>query len=46
MAEPLLARIEALVDDERITAWNVRLSASDAHALHRALILGEGVNAR
>jgi voltage-gated potassium channel len=41
VAEPLLARLEALVGDERITAWNVRLSAADAHALHRALILGE-----
>jgi Trk K+ transport system NAD-binding subunit len=41
VAEPLLARIEALVGDERITAWNVRLSAADAHAIHRTLILGE-----
>ena len=41
VAEPLLARIEALIGSERITAWSVRLSAADAHAVHRTLILGE-----
>jgi Trk K+ transport system NAD-binding subunit len=38
-AEQLLARLEALVGDERITAWSVHLNAAGAPAMHPAMVM-------
>lgn len=38
VGEPLLAQLEALVGNERITAWSVPFSSTDAPAIHRAMI--------